>query len=114
MAGNIIRLTRGGDTVTAGQVSIGLDGYPLAYQRADEVRPYSFEWPEYFTRDAETVTITATGTNCTATAVDGTDSTVVTVSAPSLGSGPYVKVNVAITGGETFVMRLNVYGEAVE
>lgn len=114
MPKQIIMLHRTGALITTGNITFGHGGQPFVYQRTDEVGVYEFDWSDYFTRDAETVTVTLASKNCTAAKTDGTDSASVTVSTPSKNALGYVRLTIAVTGGETFVMKLNVIGEAVE
>jgi hypothetical protein len=105
-----IRLLRDGTYQTPGKLTINRDGRPEGRQRTDEVVAYTFDWSRYFTRVAEVVTVTILTRNCTAAKVDGTDNTVVTVSAVSQGDAD-LTVTIAITSGETFKMVLDVVGE---
>ena len=103
----MIRKIRSGDYITTGMTTIGPDGVPLSYQGRDATRRYDFDWSDYFTQTDETVTITLSQKRCTATKTDGVDSASVLVSnASSYNSS--ITVTVAIDGGETFSMKLNI------
>ena len=110
MTKNIIRLTRGGDYITTGGVTINSYGNAQARQRTDEAINYLFEWDKYFTKDSETVTISLSTKNLTAANTDGTDSTTVLISGATEGDVGYCVVSIAITGGETFKIRLDITG----
>jgi hypothetical protein len=114
MTKQIIRLHKTRVLITTGNITVGNNGHALVYQRTDVTGVYLFDWSDYFTRDTETVTVTIDSKNCTATKVDGTDNTTVTVTDPSESTNNYVEVKVAITGGETFVMRLYIRGEGTD
>jgi hypothetical protein len=104
-----IRLLRDGTYQTPGKLTINRDGRPEARQRTDEAIDYTFDWSRYFTRVAEVVTITALTRDCTAAKADGTDNTVLTISAVGETRAD-VTVTIAITSGETFKMVLDVIG----
>ena len=106
---NSVRMTRTGDCITTGQVTIGEDGLPSLYIREEETRSVLFDWSEYYCKPNETVLV-STSLADSDLVLDKTD---LANSARVSISGKYgdVALTVDIDGGETFVMRLKVNGE---
>lgn len=110
---DVIRLTRGGDIITMGRVTINGRGHAQVFQRTDTVKNYRFEWGDYFTAgDDDVVTIDIFANRATAALTDKVveNGAEVSISEPSVCMA-YLKLSVAITGGETFIIHLDITGE---